>query len=218
MDEMMKIGVSKLGQIHGPNEDYKEAVEHYAKEAGVEWIDDEQTPWCSVFLNWCTKKVNLKGSAKIHIESWLLSGWPTFSPEPGDVVVFGKGYSGQGKEHVGIFMGFSKDGKRVYCIGGNEGFQVSISAGLSENVLGYQRLVYKKEPELPESNLKKGDVGVKVKELQNALKMTGFECGTTDGDYGEKTEAAVRALKITSRTAEVNGIYDKGARDYLMIC
>lgn len=218
MDELIKIAISKLGELQQSPVDQNTLIQQYAKEAGVEWVNDKDTPWCSLFLNWCARKVNLKGSGKTDIWSWLLTGWSTFSPEPGDVVVIGKDCSKYKKGHVGIFMGFSQDGSQVYCIGGNDGHQVSLSSYLAEKVLGYQRLTYLSNPVLPEHKLKRGDVGAKVKELQNALKMTGFECGTSDGNFGNKTEAAVKDMQLTSRKFVANGIYDKNARDYLMVC
>ena len=49
--------------------------------------------------------------------------------------------------------------------------------------------------------LMKGSTGNKVKRLQNLLNLLGYDCGTADGDFGSKTEAAVKAfqkaMKIT---------------------
>ncbi len=43
--------------------------------------------------------------------------------------------------------------------------------------------------------LKRGSRGEAVKKLQSALNRAGFACGAADGDFGPKTEAAVKALQ-----------------------
>jgi peptidoglycan hydrolase-like protein with peptidoglycan-binding domain len=45
------------------------------------------------------------------------------------------------------------------------------------------------------TTLQKGSTGDKVKELQTLLNRAGFNCGVVDGDFGEKTDAAVRAFQ-----------------------
>ena len=54
--------------------------------------------------------------------------------------------------------------------------------------------------------LKNGDTGEKVKALQTALNALGHNCGTADGIWGAKTEAAVRAFQ----TAQNLGIDEDG--------
>ena len=47
----------------------------------------------------------------------------------------------------------------------------------------------------PDPTYKKGDKGKGVKELQEKLNAAGYDCGKADGDFGKKTEAAVKALE-----------------------
>jgi hypothetical protein len=49
-------------------------------------------------------------------------------------------------------------------------------------------------PEQPKT-LRRGSKSELVVELQSKLKVLGFDCGTIDGIYGSKTEAAVEALQ-----------------------
>ncbi|MBD2627780.1 peptidoglycan-binding domain-containing protein [Trichormus variabilis] len=55
--------------------------------------------------------------------------------------------------------------------------------------------------ELPilERILRNGIQGDDVKALQKALNARGFNAGTADGDFGDKTEVAVRAFQTTAR-------------------
>lgn len=216
MDSLIKLAASQLGEkeVEG-SDDHNDTIIKYAHEAGFDWVNDDETPWCSIFLNWLTKKCGLKGSNQANARSWLLTGRQVTNPEPGDVVVFWRDKPDSWKGHVGIFMGFSKDGTRVYCLGGNQGNQVSISAYHADTVLGYRRLSPVVTISLPAPPLRNGDKGSKVKELQNALKVAGFDCGTSDGDFGPKTEGAIKKLQSVSGFLKIDGVYGPNTKEYL---
>ncbi len=216
MDTLIKTAIAELGQKEVPGADHNAAIVRYAHESGFNWINDDETPWCSIFVNWCAKKVNLKGTGKADARSWLFAGQRVESPEPGDVVVFWREKPESWKGHVGFFFGFSKDGLRVYCLGGNQGNQVSISAFPVNTILGFRRLAPSAALILPDTVLRIGDTGNAVKNLQDALKLAGFDCGTSDGDFGKKTEDAVKALQSTRFGLRVDGIFDETTRVYLL--
>lgn len=56
--------------------------------------------------------------------------------------------------------------------------------------------------------LKRGDKGEGVKALQQALTVLGHPCGAIDGDWGGKTEAAVRAFQTEQNTGINRDDYD----------
>ena len=62
MSELLKIATSQLGQkeISGPEDN--PTIVNYAKEIGLSWINDDETPWCSVFVGWCALKAGLSYS------------------------------------------------------------------------------------------------------------------------------------------------------------
>jgi uncharacterized protein (TIGR02594 family) len=64
MDKILKLAIAELGQkeISGPQDN--PTIVNYAKEAGFAWVDDDETPWCSIFVNWVANKAGLKGSNK----------------------------------------------------------------------------------------------------------------------------------------------------------
>jgi uncharacterized protein (TIGR02594 family) len=216
MDTLIKTAIAELGQKEVPGADDNAAIVRYAHESGFNWINDDETPWCSIFVNWCAKKVNLKGTGKADARSWLFAGQRIENPEPGDVVVFWREKPESWKGHVGFFFGFSKDGLRVYCLGGNQGNQVSISAFPINTILGFRRLAPSSTVILPDTVLRIGNTGNAVKNLQDALKVAGFDCGTSDGDFGKKTEDAVKALQSTRFGLCVDGIFDETTRVYLL--
>jgi uncharacterized protein (TIGR02594 family) len=216
MDKLFMEAVSQLGQkeIEGPEDN--PTIVNFAKESGFEWVDDDETPWCSIFMNWCALKADLERSGKVNARSWLLVGDKTENPEPGDVVVLWRGSVDSWQGHVGILFGFSKDTKRVYILGGNQGNQVSIAGFPIDQVLGYRRLRPVNPIDIPDITLKMGAKGDDVKVLQDALKVAGFDCGTTDGDFGIKTERAVRELQSTKTNLKIDGVFGPKTRAYLI--
>ena len=219
MDVLLKIAMSQLEDMRTSELEHSKTIADFAQDIGVAWVDQDQTPKCSIFLNWCAKQAGLRGSKKLDIRSWLLTGWPTFNPGPGDAVVFWEDHPEGAKGHVGVFLGFSKRGNRVYNVSYSENANggVSLMEHPTANVMGYQRLTYLSDPELPPEGIKKGDSGAMVKVLQNVLKMAGYECGPSDGYYGEKTEEAVRAVQLSFGMTMANGIYDEQVRQHLII-
>jgi len=55
------------------------------------------------------------------------------------------------------------------------------------------------------ATVKKGSKGADVKALQTALNAIGYNCGAVDGDFGAKTDAAVRAFQ-RAKGLTVDGI------------
>ena len=216
MDKILKIAIAELGQkeISGPQDN--PTIVNYAKEAGFDWVNDDETPWCSIFVNWVAKKAGLKDNGKANARSWLLEGLNVdASPEPGDVVIFWRESPDSWLGHVGFFLGFSIDSERVYCLGGNQGNQVSVSAYSFENVLGFRRLMSSGIIALPDPILQKGDKGNAVKDLQNALKAANIDCGTSDGDFGRMTEDALKLLQSMKTGLVVDGVYNEETKDFL---
>lgn len=54
--------------------------------------------------------------------------------------------------------------------------------------------------------LRKGSIGTDVADLQKRLNALGYDCGTVDGDFGTKTEAAVKRMQ-SDRKIAVDGIF-----------
>jgi len=214
MSQLLKLAFEQLGVKEISGAEHNETILMYADESGFGWVNDDETPWCSIFVSWVAMKCNLKRSNKANARSWMHLGTPTVIPEPGDVVVFWRESPESWKGHVGDFMGFSKDGSRVYCLGGNQGNQVSISAYRSETVLGFRKLQSSQLVDLPDGVLKKGDTGELVKQLQEALNMIDYPVGTADGVFGSKTEAAIKLLQ-TNAGLTPDGVYGPKTRDLI---
>ncbi|HNP19215.1 MAG TPA: TIGR02594 family protein [Fulvivirga sp.] len=216
MSSILQIAMGELGQREIVGEIDNPRIVNYAVESGIAGVSNDDIAWCSNFVNWVAFKADLKRTNKANARSWLLVGQKVDeAPEPGDVVIFWREKPESWKGHVGFFLGFSKNGSRVYCLGGNQGNSVSISAYPAETILGFRRLQQLSIIKLPNPILKLKDKGESVIQLQDALNAAGFNCGTSDGYFGDRTMTAVKLLQSQSGHLAIDGVYGKKTKDYL---
>jgi uncharacterized protein (TIGR02594 family) len=215
MEELLKIAFNELGVEEIRGNEHNPEVLKYAKETDIKGITTDEIPWCSTFVNWVAWKAGLQYSGKPNARSWLNAGTKVTNPEPGDVVVFWRESPQSWKGHVGFFLGLSADRKRVYCLGGNQGNRVSVSAYRTTTVLSYQRLAQTDKIVIPDPELRIGSRGKAVVHLQDSLKLLNINVGTSDGAYGPKTEAGVKELQTRSPDLTIDGIYNEKTRNLL---
>jgi uncharacterized protein (TIGR02594 family) len=215
MEQLLKIAFNELGTEEIVGEKHNPQVLKYASDTNIKGITTDEIAWCSTFVNWVAWKSGLQYSGKANARSWLNVGTKVTIPEPGDIVVFWRESPQSWKGHVGIFMGFSFDKKRVYCLGGNQGNRVSVSAYRLDTVLSFQRLSPSKQIVIPDPILKRRSSGQAVVALQDALKLLAINIGTSDGDFGEKTEKGVKELQTRKPNLAIDGIYNSETRDLL---
>ena len=70
------------------------------------------------------------------------------------------------------------------------------------------------EEQEPQPTYRRGDKGDGVRGLQEALNAAGFNCGKADGDFGKKTEAAVKAVE-QAHDFQADGIAWPGVQKWL---
>jgi len=213
MEKLLKIASNELGTREVSGDQHNPRILKYAEDLGMSWIQGDETPWCSVFLNWVAYKAKYQRSNKANAKSWLKIGFKIDKPEPGDVVIYSRGNVNGPFGHVGLFLGFSADQSRIYTLGGNQGNSVSISGYPVERLLEFRR-IKELNTRLSLTVLKKGDKGPKVSDLQDTLKMAGYNCGTSDGFFGGMTEAAIKKLQSDGEITQ-SGIFNRKTRAYL---
>lgn len=216
MESLIRIAAQEIGVKEEPGPGSNPKILKYAEEAGFNWVDDETTPWCSIFMNWVAKKAGYERTKKANARSWLAIGQPVDHPELGDVVVYWRNSPESRNGHVGIYMGYDHARENIYTLGGNQGNSVSITRYPLEHLLGFRRLREEGRHKIAKKVLRRGDVGVHVSALQDALRLAGFKPGVSDGIFGPKTEGAVRALQMTSDILEATGIFDEDTRVHLL--
>ena len=137
MISLIEIALSQYGEkeISGPVNN--RTIVNYAQEAGFKWVNNDETPWCSIFANWVAIIAGLPRSGKADARSWLHVGTEVQDPLMGDIVVFRRGTSAW-EGHVAFYIN-EIDGF-INVLGGNQSDQVKISAYSKSNLLGYRRL------------------------------------------------------------------------------
>lgn len=87
------------------------------------WWDDDETPWCGVFVAACMDTAGIALPANwMRAKAWAGWGSRLSAPIPGCVVVFER----QGGGHVGFVVGRTAGGN-LMVLGGNQGNRVSIA-------------------------------------------------------------------------------------------
>lgn len=97
---------------------------------------NDETAWCSAFVNWCMEEVGIKGTESAAARSWLKWGKKLNKPEQGCVVVLWRGSPNSWQGHVGFFI--EEDSSKVYLLGGNQSDAVNISAYSKDRILDYR--------------------------------------------------------------------------------
>lgn len=217
MSDILKTAILEIGTKEIKGSSHNEKIIQYAKEAGMDWVNDDETPWCSTFVNWCAKQSGLELSGKANARSWMDVGDNVDSdPIPGDIVIFWRGSKDSWKGHVGIFMGFDKSNKFVFTLGGNQSNSVNISRYKYAQVLGFRRLEKDNVIKLPLALMMAGDKGDSVKDLQNCMINLGYDLGKwgADSDYGNATTNAI-SLFQSDNALSVTGRYDEATENSL---
>lgn len=211
----LQTAVSQLGVKEIEGEQHNQTIINYAKESGFDWVNDDETPWCGIFLSWCATKASLEGAKSARARAWLEVGEETKDPTPGDVVVYWRGSIESSNGHSAIFMGFNADHTKIFTLGGNQGNRVSMAAYDASQVLGFRKLTKSGILELPPAPLQAGSRGSDVKKLQAVLNAKGFNCGTPDGIWGGNTTKALSKLQESNPNLQVTGTYNENTRNVL---
>jgi len=133
---ILEIALSFWGEKEIDGEVDNPVIVNFSEATNLE-VSDDETPWCSSFINYCAREIGLERTGKANARSWLDVGRTTSLPDVGDIVVFKRGDS-TWQGHVGIFIR-RKDGF-VYVLGGNQSNSVKISPYNENDVLGYRIL------------------------------------------------------------------------------
>lgn len=111
---------------------------NYFKEIGHEWVKNDETAWCSAFVNYCCKVAGVTYSGKLNARSWLDVGKKVLHPYLGDIVVLWRESIDSWKGHVGFYI--SDDNEYIYILGGNQDNMVCIKPYKKTMLLSYIRL------------------------------------------------------------------------------
>ena len=122
-----------FGPAHNP-----EIVKMF-HEIGYQWVNDDETAWCSAALNYFCKRLGLKRSGKLDARSWLMLPTIVKFPELGDIVILWRDSPTNWTGHVGLYISEDKATERIYVLGGNQDNMISIKPYHKSRVLGYRK-------------------------------------------------------------------------------
>lgn len=135
---LLETALSQFGVKEIPGKNHNPVIVQYSHDIGYGGIIDDETAWCSIFMNWCALKAGLERSKKLNARSWLNFGEEIKDAMTGDVVIYWRGEKDGWKGHVGVYI--SEDETNIYTLGGNQGNMVKIAPYNKARVLGYRRL------------------------------------------------------------------------------
>lgn len=112
-------------------------------------VQDDETPWCSAFVNYIAWLLGCDRSHSLAARSWLKVGKAVDPVEAGigfHVVVLQRGVGPQpgpsvidAPGHVGFFYGYDRGGG-VTVLGGNQGDKVSLATYSKSRILGIREI------------------------------------------------------------------------------
>ena len=136
--EMLSHAFDFYGMRETPGEDDNPQIVQFFHALGFDWVQDDETGWCSAFINYLAKVNGYEYSGKLNARSWLDTGVEMKLPTVGDIVVLWRESPESWKGHVGMFA--RHDGVNIWVLGGNQGNAVNISPYPMGRLLGYRRL------------------------------------------------------------------------------
>lgn len=121
-----------LGVAEVPGPKHSPVIQSWLHKLRAWWNDDE-TPWCGVFVAACMDAVGIPlPKYWMRAKAWAEWGSRLSAPIPGCIVVFER----QGGGHVGFVVGRTAKG-HLMVLGGNQGNRVSIAPFDRTRVVAY---------------------------------------------------------------------------------
>ena len=135
---MFNRGLDFYGLKEIPGAEHNPVIVKWFQDLGFTRIRDDETAYCSLWINWLAWSLHLERSGKLDARSWLGVGKPVEDPQRGHVTVFWRRSLSDWRGHVGLFV--RKEGNLIYVLGANQDNQVNIKGYPENRLLGYREL------------------------------------------------------------------------------
>ena len=134
------VATRYLGVREIPGKNHNGTILNWLRRLQISIWDDE-TPWCSTFVNFCALEAGYERTGKLNARSWLDIGQTITSREAreGDVVIFERGSSGW-EGHVAFLSDYKPTLGSMLCLGGNQRDEVNRTPYPTNKLLGIRRL------------------------------------------------------------------------------
>jgi uncharacterized protein (TIGR02594 family) len=143
LNEIESKMLNKISTFYGLSEiegkKHNDQIISFFHELGYNYINDDETPWCAAFINYCAKQIGAQYATGLRARNWMKCGKSSSKPSIGDIVVFGYGGKNSKAGHVAMYI--SEDFDSIYCLGGNQTNMVTISSYCKSDLLGYRKLI-----------------------------------------------------------------------------
>ena len=184
-------------------------------------------PWCCAFIWWLFRECNVShlfydgkktASCTTLMNYYKKKGQTSNIPKVGSLAFFNWG-KGTKAQHIGIVKKVNSDGS-FNTIEGNTAVGNDSNGGavMERKRFKNQTITFaypytggEKKVTVTLPVLKKGSKGESVRALQILLNGYGYNCGIADGDFGTKTE---NALRIFQRDNELTADAIAGAKTW----
>ncbi len=205
VNKLLKTAEGEIGTKENPkgSNKVKYNTAYYGRE-----VSGSAYPWCCAFIWWLFRECDASnlfyGGKKTASCTTLMNfyknkGQTSSTPKVGSLAFFNWG-SGTKAKHIGIVKSVNADGS-FNTIEGNTAVGNDSNGGEVMERRRYKSQVIafaypytggEKKVTVKLPVLKKGSKGDSVRSLQILLNGYGYSCGKADGDFGTKTETAVR--------------------------
>ena len=137
-NKIIEIALAQYGQTGIIGKNSNKIILDYFHEIGATWIQDDDTAWCSAFVNWVLKKANLPYSSRLNARSFLTYGNKTTKPKISDIVILWRVEKNSVYGHCGFYV--SENADSVFILGGNQDNSVNIKSFSKDKVLDYRTI------------------------------------------------------------------------------
>ncbi|HHP7237769.1 hypothetical protein [Longibacter sp.] len=215
MHRLLQITTAESGVKEVDGTEHDNSIVDHVQTSGQTWTDDGEIARWRCYVNPVATEAKVGRSKTGRTRSWLSVGVLIADPKPGGTVVFwlrGR-YSPFG--HVGIYIGYARDERRICVLGDDLNGQVVTTSYHEDRLLVYWRLQSKQPISVPERTLDYLERIPGVAHRLNSLKQACVTAGTVDGINGPITIAAVDDLQASDGLFDLSGKFDVHARNVL---
>ncbi len=137
----MVIARREIGVREQENPDNPRIIEYLTTTTNLapHQMQQDETDWCSAFVNWCMTQAGYIGTNHALARSWWnwAGGMRSQEPRYGSLAVFRRLTNGvdEGKGHVGFFI--ERDSQHITVLGGNQNDAVNIAPRAASDLIGY---------------------------------------------------------------------------------
>lgn len=131
----MPIALAEVGVKEFPGNGDNPRIVEYLKSTNLSapFNSNDETHWCSGFVNWCVERSGFEGTDSAWARGWLNWGKKLTTPRRGCIVVFKREVN---SGHVAFYIG--ETATQIKVLGGNQSNAVSISSYPKSRLLGYR--------------------------------------------------------------------------------